>query len=166
MDSRIWKWEALSSLINHHFEEIYNRVESERRAGFPDEELKVRLKSLLDENGVDYIIGPNVSIPAVTFKPPLTNEEFKKIQPVTLEQELSACLSRGKEIGIRAVGTLIVGDNHRARMGDITVPSIAPIRISILKTITDNLSNFRVPRLSTEQEFKIEKYFDSISEEL
>ena len=151
---------------SYHFEEVYNRISSERRAGSPDDKLKKRVRDLFDSTEIDHITGTNVSIPAVTFKPPLTNEEFKTIQPTTLEMELSACLSRAKEIGMRAIGILIVGDNHMASMGDVTVPSIAPIRLKILKTIVDNMAHFRLPPLLTEEEFSIERYFDSVCEEL
>ncbi len=80
--------------------------------------------------------------------------------------ELSACYSRAKEIGIRAVGVLVISDNHNSRMGDKTVPSIAPIRIKILQAIMNNIVCFTVPPLATTEEFNIDKYFDSISEDL
>lgn len=59
---------------------------------------------------MNFIEGINISVPAVTFQLPHNNKDYLKIKPTTVEMELAACLSRAKEIGMRAAGTLIISD--------------------------------------------------------
>jgi len=151
---------------SYHFEGIYHPIEPDRKAGFPDEELKKKLERLFNKNKIDFVNGVNISVPAVTFQLPHANEEYKKIQPSTVEMELASCYSRAKDIGIRAVGVLVVSDNRSTSIGDDTKKELRQSsKTKVLKTIIENIDYFKLPPLKIEKEFNIDEHLASIIED-
>lgn len=153
---------------SYHFEGIYHHIEPDRKAAFPDRDLKKKLEEVFMREGIGYINGVNISVPAVVFQLPHANKEYKMIKPLTLEMELAACYSRAKDIGIRAAGVLIVSDNRRRGLGDTTKERLRlrdSAKIKVLKTVVSNITHFKLPKLPREKEFSIDKYLASVIED-
>lgn len=151
---------------SYHFEGIYHHIEPDRKVSIPNKELKKKLEKLFNKNKIEYVNGINISVPAVTFQLPHANEEYKKIKPLTVEMELAACYSRAKDIGIRAVGILIISDNRSNSIGDQTKKKLRhSAKLKVLKTIIGNIDYFKLPQLKTEKAFNIDKHLASIIED-
>lgn len=147
----------------YHFEGIYHHIEPDRKAAFPDKDLKKKIKELFKKNKIACVEGSNISVPAVTFQLPHNNKEYKSINPLTCEMELASCLSRAKDIGMRAAGILIISDNRKSSIGDETKRKLRhESKIKVLKTITKNISSFNLPRLKIKKEFSIDEHLASI----
>ncbi len=97
----------------YHFDGSYNVIYPKKKFDIPDKELVGKLRKIFKEKGIKYVQGNNISVPSVAFQLPHANKDYKKIKPVSLEMELASCLSRSKDIGIRAAGILIISDNRK-----------------------------------------------------
>jgi uridine phosphorylase len=144
---------------SYHFEGIYHPIEPDRTVSAPDKELRKKLEGLLTKGKVDYVNGTNISVPAVTFQLPHANKEYRKIDPTTVEMELASCLSRAKDMGIRAVGVLIVSDNRDSSIDDGDKRNLRhESKITVLQEVVDNLSKLKFPRLKVRKEFNIDEH--------
>jgi purine-nucleoside phosphorylase len=151
---------------SYHFEGIYHHIEPDRHAGFPDKELKEQLERILNKNKINYANGINISVPSVTFQLPHNNPEYKKINPDTVEMEFASCLSRAKDLGIRAAGALIISDNKGSSIGDKTKREIRhKAKINILNLLIKNIEKFSLPKLKVKKEFSIDEHLASIIED-
>nr|MBI4157093.1 hypothetical protein [Candidatus Woesearchaeota archaeon] len=151
---------------SYHFDGIYHPIEPDRKLAYADKELKQKLEELFKKNNITYVIGTNISVPAVTFQIPHANEEYQEIKPATVEMELASCYSRAKDIGIRAVGTLIISDNRKSSIGDDTKRELRhKSKIKVLETIINNITYFELPKLSIDKEFNIDEHLASIIED-
>jgi len=150
---------------SYHFEGIYDALKLSREQSFADEDLKNTIEKLFKKNYIDFVHGVNISVPAVTFQLRHENEEYKKIGPSTIEMELSSCLSRAKDLGIRAVGILIISDNKSSSRGDEEKKKArTESKLRVLRTIIDNISLFKLPKLKVEKEFSVDEHLASIIE--
>lgn len=147
----------------YHFEGIYHHIEPDKKASLPDIKLKRKIEEILEKSRIKYTNGANISVPAVTFQLPHNNPEYKKINPDTVEMELAACLSRAKDIGMRAAGILIIGDNKGSSVGDITKRRLKhDARLGVLKEIVNNLPQLKLSKLKIKKEFSRDEYLASI----
>ncbi|MFH0936153.1 MAG: hypothetical protein V1815_00550 [Candidatus Woesearchaeota archaeon] len=100
------------------------------------------------------------------FKLPHANEEYRKIQPDTCEMELAACYSRAKDIGMRAVGVLVISDNRSTSIGDESKKELRrSAKTKVLKTIIKNIQYFKLPYLEIKKEFNIDEHLAYIIED-
>ena len=151
---------------SYHFEGIYHHLEPDRNVDCPDKELMVRLESLFKKKKIPYARGANISVPAVTFQLPHANEEYRKINPSTVEMELASCYSRAKDIGMRAMGILIISDNRKTSIGDDTKRKLGhDAKNMVLKTLIDNLDSFKMSPLPHHRKFSIDSHLASIIED-
>jgi len=151
---------------SYHFEGVFHPLQPDRKAAFPDKDLKKRLEEVFKKNKISYSTGANISVPAVTLQLPHNNEEYKRIQPLTVEMELAACLARAKDIGIRAAGILIISDNRSKSIGDEKGRELRRfVKEKIIKIIAENLENFKLPKLPMEKEWSIDEHLASIIED-
>ncbi len=145
---------------SYHFDGVYTPINPERREGTPDQELKTTLEKLFTEHYIPFVNGANISVPAVTFQLPHTT--YTQLHASTLEMELSAFLSRAKDIGIRAAGILIVSDNKTSAIADQTKEKMRnDSKIRILQTIIGNIDTFHITPLSKEN-FSVNTYLSNI----
>jgi len=148
---------------SYHFDGIYHPLKIDKKVALPDQELKEKLEQLFTKHKIEYIEGINVSVPAVTLQLPHANKEYQEIQPATVEMELASCLSRSKDIGMRAVGTLIISDNRTAGMGDESKRKLRyEGKRKVLKTLIDNIAVFTLPPLAREKVFTIDQCLAAI----
>ena len=151
---------------SHHFDGTYYHIDPKHNTGTPNKQLKEKLESLFEKHNIDYTTGINISVTAVTLQPLHANEEYQRIQPSTLEMELSACYSRSRDIGIRAVGVLIVSDNKSSSINDTLKRELCnSMKINVLKTVIENLSHLRLPPLQKAEEFSINQYLAKVIED-
>jgi len=151
---------------SYHFEGVFHPLQPDRKASFPDAQLKKKLEEVFKKNKIDYSTGANISVPAVTLQLPHNNEEYKRINPLTVEMELAACLARAKDIGMRAAGVLIISDNKNSSIGDETKRNLRhSAKTAVLKTIINNLNSFKLPKLPTEKEWSFDEHLASIIED-
>jgi len=148
---------------SYHFEGIFHPTHPDRRFNVPDAELMERLEHLFIKNKVMYVKGTNISVPAVTFQLPHANKEYRAIKPVSLEMELASCYSRARDIGIRAVGSLIISDNRSSSIID-KKKVLYRAKLKVLGTIINNLGYLNLPELKAGKEFNIDKHLASIIE--
>ena len=147
----------------YHFEGIYHHIEPDKKASLPDMQLKGKIEEILKKSRINYIEGTNISVPAVSFQLPHNNPEYKKINPDTVEMELAACLSRAKDIGIRAAGILIISDNKGSSIGNLTKRKLKhDARLKVLKEIANNFSQLKLAKLKIKKEFNRDEYLASI----
>ena len=150
----------------YHFDGIYHPVEPDRKSGVPDDVLKEKVRQIFGQNKISYLTGTNISVPAVSFQPPHANKDYQKLQPISLEMELAACFSRGKDIGIRTVGILVISDSRSANIGhEDNKERRNTSRKTVLKIIVDNLKKFNLPPLAQHKKFTIDKYLASVIED-
>ena len=150
---------------SYHFDGIYSPLDPSRTIALPNKELRNKLKDVLNDNGVEYQEGINISVPAVTFQLPHANEKYKRINPLTVEMELSACFSRAKDIGIRSTGVLIISDNRISSIGDETKTIMREEpKFKVLECLVNNLRKFDLPNLKTKRKFDIDEHLASIIE--
>jgi len=151
---------------SYHFEGVFHPLQPDRKASFPDAQLKKRLEEIFKKNKINYSTGSNISVPAVTLQLPHNNEEYKRINPLTVEMELAACLARAKDIGMRAVGILIISDNKSKSIGDEEQRRLRhTAKEKIIKLLIDNLHEFKLPKLPIEKEWSIDEHLASIIED-
>ena len=128
---------------SYHFEGIYHPINPDKKVSLPDKNLVIKLKEILNKEGLKFEEGTNISVPAVTFQMPHANEEYKKLNPTTLEMELASCFSRAKEMGIRAAGVLWISDNRSSKIGDTKKKKLRIEKKKMLiNAITKNLKYF------------------------
>ncbi len=149
-----------------HFEGIYHPLEPNRKADYPNKELKRVLEDVFKKSKLKFINGTNISVPAVTFQLPHANEEYKKIQPTTVEMELASCLSRSKDIGVRSVGVLIISDNRSSSIADTIKKKLRhSTKKSIVQTIVNNLDKFSLSPLKIKKMFSVDEHLAAIIED-
>jgi len=147
----------------YHFEGIYHHIEPDKKASLPDIQLKKKIEDILKKGKINYTEGKNITVPAVSFQLPHNNPEYKKINPDTVEMELAACLSRAKEIGMRAAGVLIISDNKGSSIGDLTKKRLRhDARLKVLKEIVKSILSFKLSKLKVKKEFDRSEYLASI----
>ena len=144
-----------------HFDGVYHPLQPDKKFDVPDKELKQVLEGILKKQQFAYSTGNHVSVPSVSFQLPHANKEYQKIRPLTIEMELAACLSRSKEIGMRAIGILVISDTRSTSI--ISYPKkIYEERNKIVKTIVNNFNKFRFPPLPVKKRFSIDEHMASI----
>ena len=149
----------------YHFEGIYSHIDKNRKIAFPDKQLKKKVENFLTKNSIAFHNGINISVPAVTFQPKHANNFYKKIKPISLEMELASCLSRAKDLGIRAIGILIISDNKSHSLNDKTKKSLMQkSKEKIINLIINNIEELNLPKLKVKKEFSINEYLASIIE--
>lgn len=147
---------------SYHFDGIYHFIEPDRKFIVPDEELIKIIKKLFIKQSINYVEGSNISVPAVTFQMPHANDFYREIKPLTCEMELSACLSRAKDIGIRAIGILIVSDNRKYSISAEDKHKLRePPKRKIIKLVIDNIKNFDLKQISNRR-FNVNEYLANI----
>lgn len=150
---------------SYHFDGIYHPLHVDKEFSAPDKQLTKKVQTLFDRNEIHYVVGNNISVPAVTLQPCHYNKDYLKINPVTVEMELAACLSRAQEIGMRAAGVLIVSDNRTTSIADEVKKDFRyAAKIRVVKTLIDNLQTFDLPVKRT-QLFSVEQHLARIIED-
>lgn len=148
---------------SYHFDGIYYPLEPDKKADVPDKELRKILAELLKKKKVEYADGVNISVPAVTFQLPHANEEYKRINPTTVEMELASCLSRARDLGIRAAGILIISDNRKSSLGDASNKmKRSESKKKVLELIFKQLKSFDLPARKVKKQFTIDQHLASI----
>lgn len=151
---------------SYHFDGLYHAVKLDRTVARPDKLLKQTIEKMFQERGMIYHQGTNISVPAVTFQLPHHNKEYLRIQPVSVEMELAACLSRGKDIGVRTAGVLIISDNRSSSIGGEEKRQLRyETKLRVLEAVIANLGKINVPPLKTKKEFSIDEHLASIIED-
>ncbi|MBI2106575.1 hypothetical protein HYT57_01190 [Candidatus Woesearchaeota archaeon] len=143
---------------SYHFDSVYRDVDSERLFSSPNTSLKFGLWSFFNSFSIDYSVGTNVSVPAVTLQLPHDNEHYRKIKPLTIEMELASFFSRAKDIGIRAAGVLIVSDTRNTNI--IDKEARRERKTAILELLFRNIGTFTFPPL--DRKFSIDEYLAGI----
>jgi len=147
----------------YHFEGIYHPIEPDREFAEPDKELYAKIEEIFNKHKIAYVKGTNISVPAVKFQLPHANEAYVKINPTTVEMELASCLSRAQDMGIRAVGILVISDNRDSAISDETKRKHRhEVKSLVVKTLVDNINQFKFASLPMEKEFKIDNYLADI----
>jgi purine-nucleoside phosphorylase len=146
---------------SYHFEGAYSIVYPKKKFNTPDKELLQKLEILFKEKEINYTKGKNISVPSVIFQLPHSNVKYQKIKPLSLEMELSSCLSMSKDIGIRSAGVLIISDNRKKSIGDKKITAHES-KFKVLKTIIDDIENFNLPKLKVDKEFNINNHLAAI----
>ncbi|HLC58540.1 MAG TPA: hypothetical protein VJI68_01645 [Candidatus Nanoarchaeia archaeon] len=149
----------------YHYDGIYHAMKLDRNYATPDKLLKNKIEEIFKTNNIKHVEGIDISVPAVTLQLKHANPEYKKIKPTTVEMELAACLSRAKQIGIRAVGILIISDNRNSSIGDeYKKKRRYEAKLKVIKTIVNNLESLDLDKLKL-KEFNINEYLASIIED-
>ena len=152
-------------LKSYHFDGIYHLIEPDREFSIPDDILKNKIKQLFNKNGVSYTEGVNISVPAVTLQIPHENQYYKEIKPDTVEMELAACFSRSKDIGVRAIGVLIISDNRDFSISSKEKYQLRePSKMKVIELVIDNIESFNLKSLSTGNKFSVNEYLAKIIE--
>ncbi len=149
---------------SYHFEGIYHPIKPDRLFDTPDVGLKDIMESVLKENNLDYAQGVNISVPAVTLQREHANQDYKKLNPTTLEMELSACFSRAKDLGIRAVGLLVISDNRKNGLAEKMIRRQVAKK-KLLSVIIKNLEKFDIKPHAHINKFKINEYLAWVIED-
>lgn len=149
---------------SYHFDGIYSSLDPSRTMATPNRDLKAKLKQVLAKAGIPFVEGPNVSVPSVTFQPPHYNEHYKKINPLTLEMELAAFLSRTKDLGMRGAAVLVISDNKKSSIAH-KKELRRQGKLQAFKAIVKNLKKFDLSPLKTKHTFTIDKHLASIIED-
>jgi len=150
----------------YHFDGIYSTLDPQRVLATPDKKLTALVKGFFNKKGIEYHVGPNISVPAVTFQLPHANKRYRRIKPLTVEMELASCLSRSRDIGIRATGILIVSDNRSSSIGDETKRELRHnAKTKILTSLIENIGLFSLPAPQLKREFSIDEHLASIIED-
>ena len=147
----------------YHFDGVYHKISFDREVGVPDPNLLRTLRELFETHGVLFKTGTNISVPAVTLQLPHANEYYRKIKPISLEMELAACLSRASDIGLRAVGVLVISDNKEHI---ISAEQTREKRREALKSVLDacisNLTELDLKPLPHADEFSVDNCLATI----
>jgi len=147
----------------YHFEGIYHPIEPDRKYAEPDAELYKKVEEVFNKNNLVYVIGRDISVPAVKFQLPHANEEYEKIDPTTVEMELASCLSRAHDMGIRAVGILVISDNRDSAISDETKRvQRHKAKSLVVKTLVENLDLLSLPHLPMDKPFEIDTYLADV----
>lgn len=149
---------------SYHFEGIYHPIKPDRTFDIPDDDLKEVLESVIKENALECVKGINISVPAVTLQREHANEDYKKLDPASLEMELSACFSRSKDLGIRSVGILVISDNKKSSIADKFLARQASKK-RLLSVLISNLERFDIKPHAHIDKFKINEYLAWIIED-
>ncbi|MBI1972424.1 hypothetical protein HYS50_00280 [Candidatus Woesearchaeota archaeon] len=151
---------------SYHFDGIYHALKVDKQAALPDQELKQKIEEIFTKEKIAYVEGTNISVPAVTFQLPHDNPDYLKIKPDTVEMELAACLSRAKEIGMRAAGVLVISDNRKTSLGDRTKRELRNAsKMKVIKLYLEHLKALNLKPLKTEKKFSIDSHLASIIED-
>jgi len=158
--------EVVVATESYHFDGIYHPIEPDREKSLPNKELLKKLEKLFTDKKINYINGTNISVPAVTFQLPHSNEHYQRIKPTTVEMELASCYSRANDLGIRVVGILIISDNKSSAIGDFEKKKLRQkFKMKVLNVIIKNLNYFKLPNLPVKKEFNIDEHLAWIIED-
>ncbi len=147
----------------YHFDGIYHPIDPNKKFGLPDKELKDKIESLFKKNKITFVEGVNISVPAVTFQMPHANEHYNKIKPTTVEMELASCYSRAKDIGVRALGILIISDNKKTSIDDYNKRHIrTDAKKTVLQLISKNIGKIKLSHLKLKKDFKVDDYLANV----
>ena len=147
----------------YHFDGIYHPIDPNKKFGLPDKELKDKIESLFKKNKITFVEGVNISVPAVTFQMPHANEHYNKIKPTTVEMELASCYSRAKDIGVRALGILIISDNKKTSIDDYDKRHIrTDAKKTVLQLISKNIGKIKLSHLKLKKDFKVDDYLANV----
>jgi purine-nucleoside phosphorylase len=96
------KVQALDGLLKINFDVDYS---------YPDENLKEKIKNILEKNNEDYLEGKSVSVPSSFCHP--DNSKYDK-DVVALEMEFSSVCYFTKKFNIKCAGVFVISDtsNH------------------------------------------------------
>ncbi len=147
-----------------HFDGIYHHIEPDRKSASPDKKLKAVVETVFKKNKLPFSNGTNISVPAVTFQPRHANREYSAIKPKTLEMELAACFSRAQDLGIRAVGILVVSDNRSHSIGSDGKAKRDAARRNVLESVLTNLKQLDLSPIKGKR-FTIDSYLASVIED-
>ena len=151
---------------SYHYDGIYSPLDPSRIIALPNRELKAKLKEIFKKCSIKFYEGKNISVPSVTFQLPHADERYKRIKPLTVEMELAACFSRAKDIGMRAVGVLIISDNRKSAISGKEKRKVREnSELAVLQCIVNNLRKFDLPNLKTKREFDIDEHLANIIED-
>ncbi len=140
-------------VISYHQEGLFEGSDK------PDPELQETVKQVLDAGGMKYITGTNITVPSVTYQP--LHKSYEDVNPTTVEMELAACFARGKEIGMRTSGILIISDTRRSSIYDhVNKDATRVMLFKMVDLITGNLNKFSFPLLP--MQFSIDKHLAAI----
>jgi purine-nucleoside phosphorylase len=146
-----------------HFDGIYSHFDPSKTVSTPNPALKKKVKEILDKCQIEYSEGSNISVPAVTFQLPHANEKYRKIKPVSLEMELASCLSRARDIGMRACGILVISDNRTSSIRDSAKNQIRrTAKLNVVECCIKNIAGLNILPLKTKREFNIDEHLASI----
>ena len=147
----------------YHFDGIYHPIDPNKKFGLPDKELKDKIESLFKKNKITFVEGVNISVPAVTFQMPHANEHYNKIKPTTVEMELASCYSRANDIGVRALGILIISDNKKTSIDDYNKRHIrTDAKKTVLQLISKNIGKIKLSHLKLKKDFKVDDYLANV----
>ena len=147
----------------YHFDGIYHPVVPDKVSSKPDKELVQKVKNIFKKEKVLFSEGPNISVPAVTLQPLHANEHYKKIKPYTLEMELAACFSRGKDLGMRTAGILVVSDTRSSKIRDLVKKEMRNEKLyQAIKICLKNIHHFECSPLKTKKSFNIDEHLAAI----
>ena len=80
--------------------------------------------------------------------------------------ELASCLSRSADIGVRALGILMISDNRSSSIGDETKRKLKhDAKIKIITAIIESIELFNLPPLKVKKEFSVDNHLASIIED-
>jgi hypothetical protein len=70
------------------------------------------------------------------------------------------------DIGMRAVGVLVISDNRSTSIGDEMKKELRhSAKTKVLETIIKNIQHFKIPNLKTKKEFNIDEHLAYIIED-
>lgn len=141
----------------YHFEGIYTGFSE------PDKTAQQIMKDILTKNNMLFVEGNAISVPCVTKQLYHDNEEYKKINPLTIEMELAAFFARCKEIGVRGSAVLVISDNQSNHIKDADVRKLRyEKKKEIVKLIYDNIDEFRLEELPEFKEFNVHDFLGRV----
>ena len=152
----------------YHFEGIHQYVKKGKEYSEPDFEFKKKVEEILTDNKIKFFEGKNISVTSVTFQPNHFNEEYQRIQPISLEMELAACYSRGKEIGIRTAGVLIISDNKQNSLINSTQRKLRyGLKFKLAEIFVNNIEKLNLEKIESEsgEKFIIDEHLAKVIED-
>jgi len=151
---------------SYHFDGLYHAITLDREAAFPDKDLKRKIEALFTQEQVVYVNGVNISVPAVTFQLPHHNQKYLALKPDTVEMELAACLSRAADIGVRAVGVLVISDNRSTSIHDAAKKQLRyDAKRKVAQALVRHLDDLQFPSIKMKKPFTIDEHLASIIED-
>jgi len=147
----------------YHYDGLYHQIIADQEFGEPDTELRALFEKTLKKSGITFLTGRNISVPSVHWQPKHATKNYKKIKPTSLEMELAACLSRARDIGVRAVGALIISDTKSESIIDKNRHrKTSGAKLKVIKSIVESWESFDLPRLAVKKPHSVDEHLASI----